>query len=89
MSRPQYFPQNLWPIPRGIYIKSIIELFPPIFILSNGKQIKGEIDNPSKFNNCTSFIDDDDEYFSPKRLNYSDGKKNSKNKSISKRNKSK
>ena len=40
--KPEYWPtKQPWPLPRGVFIVAIKELLPPIYVLNNGKEIKG------------------------------------------------
>lgn len=42
--KPEHWPSNQsWPLQQGVKISQTIETFPPIYVLSNGKQIKGTL----------------------------------------------
>jgi hypothetical protein len=41
LDKPEGWPSSeKWPLPTGIYVKSILEMDPPIFVLSNGRRIQ-------------------------------------------------
>jgi hypothetical protein len=63
MDKPIFWPsKEKWPLPEGVYIKSEIETLPPVYVLSDGKEIRGEykkakcrhfyVEKACKLNNC-------------------------------------
>jgi hypothetical protein len=42
---PNYFPKGRWPLPKKVRIIAELTSLPPVFLLSNGENIKGVLHN--------------------------------------------
>ena len=47
-TKPLFFPNNKWPLLKGVRIIAELETFPPVFLLSNGEKIQGARKQSSK-----------------------------------------